>query len=491
LAVRSIVNRQEEIQELEALADAGTPKLALLYGRRRVGKTFLLTRIWPPERVFYFTASATTPEQNRRNLVEEACRWGGEDLDPDDYATWRTIFRMLLSLKQDQPIVVVLDEFQYLAVGETGLREVASEFNAVWERADNRRRVLFVLSGSAVRIIAALADGGSPLYGRFDWQARLEPFDFWDAALMVPGYSRADHLRVYGAFGGVPRYLAPVEPGYSLNKNIQRLLLGPRGEVRLQVETAIHQEEGLQDVWKYQAILTAIGSGRTKLSEIAQKAGLEVDKAFRQRIERLIELGYARKGRNLGAGRTTPFHYRIADPAMAFYYALVAPYETALEVTDPGALWKARLKPLFQTHMGFVFERVAEQAYYRHQAVLELPIVREWGRWEGQDRNRQPVEIDIATELMDGRILSGAIKHRSRPMGAGVFTQHLRDLERVASSGGHGAWARRALEEESPLLFVSVSGFSDEFLRMTEASGRNVVAWAIDDLYRGFGATSA
>ena len=131
--MRSIVDRQDEMQELEALADAGTPKLALLYGRRRVGKTFLLTRIWPAERAFYFTASATTPEQNRRHLVEEASRWVGEVLHPDDYPTWRTVFRMLLSLKPDQPIVVVLDEFQYLAGGEAGLREVASEFNAAWE----------------------------------------------------------------------------------------------------------------------------------------------------------------------------------------------------------------------------------------------------------------------------------------------------------------------------------------------------------------------
>ena len=154
-------------------------------------------------------------------------------------------------------------------------------------------------------------------------------------------------------------------------------------------------------------------------------------------MERLIDLGYARRGRNLGAGKTTPFHYRVADPAMAFYYAFVAPYETALEITDPGRLWKARLKALFQ-------------------------------------------------KLVDGRILSGAIQHRSRPMGPGVFTQHLRDLERVASSGSHGAWAHRALEAESPFLFVSVSGFSDEFHRMIEASERNVIAWGIDDLFGGF-----
>jgi len=481
-----LVDRHDEVRELSALADAGRPKLALLYGRRRVGKTFLLTNIWTADRALYFTASATTPEQNRRHLVEEAGRWAGTEFHAEDYPTWRTVFRMLLSLKPDRPIVVVLDEFQYLAEGEAGLREVASELNAVWEAAESRRPILVVVSGSSVRTVSALAQGGSPLYGRFDWQARLEPFDYWNAARMVPGYGHADHLRVYGAFGGVPRHLAPVDPDRSVELNIQRLLLDPRGEVRLQLETAIHREEGLQEVWKYQAILTAIGSGQTKLGDIANKTGLTLDKAFRQRLDRLIDLGYVRKAQNLGAGRTSPYLYRIADPAMASYYALVAPFETALEVTSPKELWRARLKQLFDTHMGFVFERVIEQAYYRHIESLDLPLVREWGRWEGTDRNREGVEVDVATELLDGRILSGAIRHRAKPMGADVFTQHLRDLERAASSGKAGAWARRALYGDGPFLFASVSGFTDSFRQMVEASGRRVIAWDLDDIFRGF-----
>ena len=181
--MRQLVDRQDEVRGLRALADAVRPKFALLYGRRRVGKTFLLTNIWRADRALYFTASATTPEQNRRHLVEEAGRWAGTELHAHDYPTWRTVFRMLLSLKPDRPIVVVLDEFQYLAEGEAGLREVASELNAVWEAAENRRPILVVVSGSSVRTVSALAQGGSPLYGRFTWQARLEPFDYWDAPL--------------------------------------------------------------------------------------------------------------------------------------------------------------------------------------------------------------------------------------------------------------------------------------------------------------------
>src|SRR5690606_14976961 len=96
-------------------------RMALLYGRRRVGKTFLLADLWPRERAFYFTASATTPKQNRQVLSSEAAAWSGEDLRPEDHPTWRTVFRSLFALAPQRDVVVVLDEFQYLARDEGGL----------------------------------------------------------------------------------------------------------------------------------------------------------------------------------------------------------------------------------------------------------------------------------------------------------------------------------------------------------------------------------
>src|SRR3954469_12797075 len=109
-----MIDREAERRELGRLLERGVPQLALLYGRRRVGKTFLLTNTWPEARTFYFTAAATTPEQNRRQLVEDAAQWSGQPLLADDYPNWRSVFRMLMELKAPEPLVVVLDEFQYL-----------------------------------------------------------------------------------------------------------------------------------------------------------------------------------------------------------------------------------------------------------------------------------------------------------------------------------------------------------------------------------------
>ncbi|MEO7363762.1 MAG: hypothetical protein ABI120_25750, partial [Gemmatimonadaceae bacterium] len=190
-----LIDRSDERRELSVLLSRGRPALALLTGRRRVGKTFLLANAWPEEQLFLFTAARTTEELNRRQFVEDLGRWTGEAFTASDYPSWRTAFRLLVDIAatraagaSPKPTVIVLDEFQYLADAESGVAAVASELNAVWESRELKRAaggnlpLLVVLAGSAVTTMEALAGGGSPLYGRFDWHHTLRPFTYWHAA---------------------------------------------------------------------------------------------------------------------------------------------------------------------------------------------------------------------------------------------------------------------------------------------------------------------
>lgn len=480
-----IIDREAESAQLRALADSGDRKLALLYGRRRVGKTYLLTHLWEPERVFYFTASATSPEINRRVLIEEAARWSGEDLRPEDHPTWRTVFRTLVGLAPGQPVIVVLDEFQYLATGDAGLLEVASELNAVWEsRVSRDAGLLLVLSGSAVRTLEALQTGGSPLYGRLDLSRQLHPFDYFDAARMVPGYGRLDLVRTYAAFGGVPKYLRPVDPGRPLEQNIIDLLLAPRGEVRLQLETVLSQEEGLRDFAKYQGILASIGIKRRTIGEIAADLGQALDGGFRRMVERLADLGYVETERNFDDAGNQALRYRIADPALRMYYGLVLANESAIASAGAETVWRERLaQQVFPAYVGqHVFEDVVRQAYLRHHAARDLPAVEQWGRWSGLDRQRKDVEIDVVCRLLNGGVLTGSVKMRSRPADARVLLTHLADLERLADSGR--PWAREALEPRAPMLFVSTGGFTNAFRDAAAELGHPTILWTVDDLFQ-------
>lgn len=479
-----LIDREAESAELMELADSGTRKLALLYGRRRVGKTYLLTSLWGPERTFYFTASATSPEINRRVLIEEAARWSGESLRPEDHPTWRSVFRTVLEMAPDRPLVVVLDEFQYLATSDDGLREVASELNAVWEgRSTRTAGVLLVLSGSAIRTLEALKDGGSPLYGRLNWSRQLCPFDYYDAARMVEGYSPADRVRTYAAFGGVPRYLRPIDARKPLERNIINQLLSPHGEVRLQLETVLSQEEGLREYTRYQGVLSAIGIKRRLLGEIAAHLDQPMDGNFRRIVERLVEMDYVETERNFDEGGNRAIRYRISDPALRMYYGLVLPNESAIASAGAEVVWKERLKEqVFPAYVGLhVFEDVVRQAYLRHRERQGLPAVEAWGRWVGQDSQRKHVEIDVVARLLDGRMMTGSAKMRSRSADATVLMEHVAALQRLADSGR--PWAREALAPDAPMLFVSSGGFKDSFRAAAADLGRPLILWTLDDLF--------
>ncbi len=208
----------------------------------------------------------------------------------------------------------------------------------------------------------------------------------------------------------MPRYLASVETGRPFAENVIRLMLSPRGDVRGQIETAILQEQGLRDIPKYIGILHAIGSGRTELSEIADLAGLAKHTTVREKVDRLVELGYVARQRNFDAGRTAPWRYRLADPAFRFYHEFVTRLETTLETSDPADVWEAHVAPELDEYMGHLFERIVEQAYCRLRKPRGLDLIREWGRWEGTDRAGQSVEMDIVSRLTSGGMLTGAIK---------------------------------------------------------------------------------
>lgn len=476
------VNRELQLHELRAHADQQGPRLALLYGRRRVGKTFLLEHLWDAGRRFYFLAADTTPEQNRRELLRDLAAWSGRELSLEDYPTWRTVFRLLSTLAADRAIVVILDEFQYLMGHEAG---VVSQLNAVWDRELEGRNLTLILCGSEVSMMAGLEAGDSALYGRINWRERLRPFDYFDAARMLPAWPPREQAYGYGAFGGIPRYLAAIDTEEVFDQAIGRTLLSPRGEVHLQLEHAIEQEQGIRSPGEYRAALTAVAGGRAEITEIADAAGLGDRRHVAKRVLDTLEgLELVRRERNFQASRTTPWRFRIADNAVRFWYRFVHPNRSQLETGEIGRVWEQRIRPALDTYMGKVFEDMSREAFVRHHERWDLPGIVEWARWEGQDRNRRSIEIDIAAKLDDGRLLTGEIKWSSSPVGFELHVGLTRDLEDLARSGRK--WAHQALDPDAALghLYVSAAGFTDHFRERAERNGR-IRLVTLEDLYTG------
>jgi AAA+ ATPase superfamily predicted ATPase len=483
MAKAHLIDRVEEQRALHALLKRPGPSMAVLYGRRRVGKTYLLQHTWPAGSIFYFAAVDGTSELNRRALLDAVARWTGVTLNERDFATWRRVFELLMEMGDKRPIVVILDEYQYLRGSDD--ENVDSSLAAVWETYVNRRPkgrpFVLVLCGSIVRVMERLDAADNPLHGRLEWKARLRPFDYLDAAAMTRFRSLRDRALAYAIYGGTPRYLASIDARRTLAANVAATVLAPAGAVRGQVETVIAQEHGLRDIPQYSAILNAVGGGATDRNEIAIQTGLANNFSLRERLDTLIDLNFIDAWRNFEARTTAPIRYRISDPALRFYYSVVTRYRNELERDQPSLVWRTFIARELNAYMGLVFERIAEQAYARLRQGAGLPLIREWGRWEGVDRDRRQFEIDLLARRTDGKMLSGSVKWNAKPVGIALHTAHLQMLTKLSQSGYR--WAHEALAPEAILLYVAAGGFEPTFVRQAAASGMRVVAWQLEDLY--------
>lgn len=482
-----IIDRKDEVRELRRLARSEKAELALLTGRRRVGKTFLLTHAWEDESLFLYTASRTTAAINRRQLLGDLAGWSGLDLREEDHPTWRSVFHTLLDaagrFREEKPVAIVLDEFQYLADSTDGAADVASELNAAWERTTKVPPILLVLAGSAVGTMEALAGGGGPLYGRFSWHHTLRPFGYGHAAEMRPFPHARDRAIAYGVFGGTPRYLASLDTNEALEQNIIRLMLRPGGEVRQSVETALDQEEGLRDVSKYRAILHAVANGSTERNEIANKTGLKNDTGLIHKLDVLINLGYIENRGNFDARPRDPVRYAVLDPSLRFYQQFVEPNASIIERYGPEKAWKSTVSPYLDTYMGLAFEAITRQAYDQLADSMHAPLVREWGRWEGTDRAGKSLEIDLLAKLVDGNMLSGAVKWNRDPVSPKLHWDHMDMLQRAAHAGKK--WAHRAQEKDALIVYVAAGGFAPEFHAATAASDQRILTIRLEDMYPG------
>ena len=475
-----LVDREAEREALLRLAPVDRPTLALLYGRRRVGKTFLLDRVWEAGRVFYFLAADSTPEMNRSDIVRDLAAWSGRDLDPSDYPSWRTVFRAFLQLAANEPLIVILDEFQYLLGGED---DAASQLVAVWDREVGRRPLTLLLCGSEVSTIERLQGADQPLHGRFDWSHRLRSFDYFDASRMVPGRDHREAARAYGIFGGTPQYLAGIDDAEPLAEAVCRLMLDPGGSIRVQIENIIEQEKGIRSPAEYRSALAAIGRGRSERNAIATTAGLAgKPSSLRQILDRLEALGLISRERNFDAPANAPIRYRISDNALRFWYRFVEPHRSVLETGGAAEVWAQFIEPRLGTYMGSVFEGICREAFTRLHAKWDLPAAAEWARWEGQDKQRRSIEIDVVARLIDGSLLSGEVKWSSSPADASIHTSHLRRLESLAASGKGWAHDALAADESTRYVYFSAAGFADDLCAVARADPR-ILLVDLDELY--------
>ncbi len=415
-----LVNREREVARLSELWERSGPALALIHGRRRVGKTFFLQHFLQGRRSVYFLAADSTSQENLGELLDQVRTVFPErqDATPDNYPTWRPALRLLCDLAAGQAMALVLDEFGYLAKAEPSLPSV---IQALWDREAQATQLKLILCGSELGVMSTLDDYGQPLHGRFDWNRRYEPLDYYDTARFILAlaeeasalpYSARDMLVAYGLYGGAGRYLAAIDARMRLSQNVSAHLLDPDGIFHNEGESLLRQEREIRDVAAYNAILAAVAGGATEWGEILNQS--HVDRSsFPHYMASLQQLGWVLA--------ESPFEesgkrglYRLADNLLKSWYRYVFRHRSSLRIWEPAEAWSRLVEPDLPNYMGsLVFEGVCHEHVKRFSSRYSLPPIMDAGRWWNR---RQGIEIDLVARLHDGSYLFGECKWASSPV---------------------------------------------------------------------------
>ena len=266
-------------------------EVAVIYGRRRVGKTTLINEFCKDKRTIFFAAQENSADQNLETLSRAISETeSGESAAFATYRSFTDAFIKIAELAKTQRLIWVIDEYPYLAQAERGISSLLQNF---LDHQFRETGLFLILCGSSMSFMEKQVLGyQSPLYGRRTAQFKILPFDYVDTGKWFPEYSYSDRALVYGITGGIPMYLEQFSPELTIRENLLENLFD-RNAVLLEEPSNLLKQE-LREPAVYNAVITAVASGKTKLSEIATTVGVETGLCAKY-MTNLIALGIIKR----------------------------------------------------------------------------------------------------------------------------------------------------------------------------------------------------
>lgn len=381
------VNRQDELAALADWWRSPRGNIALVWGRRRVGKSTLLSHFAKDKPTIFHVASGKPLSAELASFTEAAAGLvdtGFRDLRTHPFTDWTDAI-ITLAAGVTAPVLVVLDEFpELLAVVPT----LPNELRAAWERVKDRTPLRLLLCGSAMRVMEELQQQARPLYGRLHPKLLLHPLRPHEAALMLPDLTPADRALVWGLLGGIPLYLEYWDAALTIAGNLTRLFLQPGAQLLLEGEFTLATDFDQAHDGGPQ-VLYAIAAGKTRWAELKDAIGTKPDRALDRLITlRLVERVTPVTDDAQGSRRA---YYRISDNFLRFWLSVIARHRTPIE----RGLGRSILPVLLQEIDDFMGGSW-EAAFHAHLTRLAIdgtlgPDIVAIGAWWSPDSQ---VEID-------------------------------------------------------------------------------------------------
>ncbi len=490
----SFYGRSAELHELDRLYLREGATFGVVYGRRRVGKTSLLTH-WlktrmeqkPGMRTFLWFAEVGTPSEQLRKFCHALMDFLKKPRVV--YADWGSALQAVAeAAEQEEKLVVVIDEFTYLLAED---RSISSQFQKAWDLVLSKKNIMLVLAGSYMGMMHEhVISAQGPLFGRTNSAIFLQPFGFAYTSGYFPQYTPETRVAMYSIWGGIPGYWNRLDPGISLSQNIVTQLLTPNSPYHF--EPRLLLVDHVQEPSRYVSILRAISQGQATISEIHDATGitqsslspyLQVMQDVRI-IERRIPVTAKPSSKS---GR-----YHLIDPFLRFYYRFIEPHRPEIEM----GLREQALADI-EMHMArFIGANTWEE------------ICRMWvahagarGQFEQLPGNvgsvwNRDAQIDVAAiNTGSNTMVLGECKWTGKPEGAAVVQKLAEQADKIIPRSrdytvtllgfSRSGWRAGAYEQAQELVGYAGKNWSVADVRLLdlEEVDRDLAAWIVDERF--------
>lgn len=460
------IGRENEIDVLEELYEEDKFQLVIMYGRRRVGKTSIITEFCKSKPNIFYVAQEYNNTTALKDFSHRVMEYQGLKAGGFKFDSWEDAFTYLGNLAQSDRIILAIDEFPYLAEAN---KSVPSILQNVIDHVLINSKLFIILCGSSMAFMEKeVLSYESPLYGRRTAQMRIEPFDYYESSKFFSKCDKVDQLINYGILGGIPQYLLEFDEEKSLEKNLRRNLVRKSSFLFSEPLNLLKQE--LREPMVYNSIIGAIAQGASRLNDIALKIGEKQDKCAIY-IRALDELAIITKSIPAGEKHNSRKSiYSISDYLFRFWFKFIYTNMSSIEIGLEEIIIKNKILPEINHYMGHVFEDICKQFLIRKNKRGELPILfTNIGSWWGSNPiKKQEEEIDIIA-YNDMEAIFAECKWKNELM-------DIKELDKL--------FERSNLFNTSKRYYAlfSKSGFTEKLKE--RAKSNNILLFSIEDLFQ-------